>query len=508
MKQYRSYQYPWILPVLFGLIASVASPLYGQTADPLGDQPVDPFSPHVISRPEPRVKSELIIERVEPTDNPDAPSIEERIEAALREKTTIDAYEWPLTDIIEDLSKKHKIPIRIDLRTFQEEGIDPTMPILQTFDGISLGAALKLMLGEHGLEYVIKRESLMITSNYEAKYQLSTRVYEITDLHVATDYVSAPEYDGIVSIEDAITGTIKPQTWTRFGGWGTVSLQPVAEGLVLVISQRREIHKAITALLRALRKVNAHNEEGEKKPKLYYDVSTLSPEARAAERRIAEVLKQPVTLNVIEEKLSEVLKQIGKTYKIPVHIDEQEVEFVGTDPATPVTCSYEKISLGAALGLISDRHELAYTINHESLIITGAVEVNFCNLRTRVYDVTDLVRFETEEGKSFVDIETLKNTIRYSLDPKARRFIPNDGPGTIEMVQLPRRVAMVVDQSPAVQQQIVKLLATLRSVNEKEKGDTPYYHAKPEPPADPPEGKAAGRERKIPAPMTESGGMF
>jgi hypothetical protein len=52
----------------------------------------------------------------------------------------------------------------------------------QDSKGITLKNALKLVLAEHDLAYVIKYEVLLITTKDKASNELSTRVYPVADL--------------------------------------------------------------------------------------------------------------------------------------------------------------------------------------------------------------------------------------------------------------------------------------------------------------------------------------
>ena len=107
---------------------------------------------------------------------------ESKILAALDDKTELDFAEQPLTDVVDYLKQRHDIEIQLDSKALTDAGIGTDTPISRVIKGITLRSALKLLLSELDLTYVIKNEVLMITSKTEAENMLSTRVYPVADL--------------------------------------------------------------------------------------------------------------------------------------------------------------------------------------------------------------------------------------------------------------------------------------------------------------------------------------
>ncbi len=109
-------------------------------------------------------------------------SSEAKIYTELNTKTECDFTETPLADVIEYFESRHDIPIELDLKALQDEAVDSSVPVTRSLKGITLKAALRLILREHNLTYVVKDEVLMITTKTEADAFLSTRVYPVADL--------------------------------------------------------------------------------------------------------------------------------------------------------------------------------------------------------------------------------------------------------------------------------------------------------------------------------------
>ncbi|GIX05466.1 MAG: hypothetical protein KatS3mg114_1335 [Planctomycetaceae bacterium] len=107
---------------------------------------------------------------------------EERIEAALNERTEVDFVDYPLSEALEYLRDYHGIEIWIDRNALQEEGIDPSKPVNLQLSGITLRSCLRLLLEPEGLTYAIQDEVMKITTQAKADEALSVRVYPVADL--------------------------------------------------------------------------------------------------------------------------------------------------------------------------------------------------------------------------------------------------------------------------------------------------------------------------------------
>ncbi len=109
---------------------------------------------------------------------------EKKIQKELGEPTTIDFIDTPLEDVLNYLEDLHEIEIELDLRALDDLGIDSGSPINRSLQGIALRSALRLMLDDLDLTYIIDNEVLIITSVEEAETRLVTKVYPVADLVV------------------------------------------------------------------------------------------------------------------------------------------------------------------------------------------------------------------------------------------------------------------------------------------------------------------------------------
>lgn len=110
---------------------------------------------------------------------------EDKILKALDDETQIEFIETPLETVIDYLEDLHGIQIEIDARALDLLGIGSDTPITRDLKGISLRSALRLMLKDLELDYVVKDEVLQITSPEEVQAALITKVYPVGDLVIS-----------------------------------------------------------------------------------------------------------------------------------------------------------------------------------------------------------------------------------------------------------------------------------------------------------------------------------
>ena len=118
---------------------------------------------------------------------------EKKIEAALKSPTQLEFVDTPLTDVIDYLKDYHQIEIQLDKKAMEDAGVGTDTPVTKSLKGVSLRSALRLMLAELNLKYVIKDEVLLITTTEAAENMLTTRVYSVADLVIP---IRTPNFAG------------------------------------------------------------------------------------------------------------------------------------------------------------------------------------------------------------------------------------------------------------------------------------------------------------------------
>jgi hypothetical protein len=219
---------------------------------------VPPATRVASSRPAPPRAS--LPERPLPPPGPNSPTLlsheesvaDRKILQALNQPTQIEFVETPLKDVIDYLQDLHHIEIQMDSPALKEAGVDESAAITKHLTGISLRSALKLILDELQLKWVIHNEVLLITSPAKAE----SDEYMVTKAYPVTDLVQ-PIPDGSVELqplEDLLTTTVASKTWVDNGGTGAISHIIVGNRVLLVFSQSQEVHEEIESTLNMLRK--------------------------------------------------------------------------------------------------------------------------------------------------------------------------------------------------------------------------------------------------------------
>jgi hypothetical protein len=181
-------------------------------------------------------------------NSPSAAKIQQALRGQLK-SPGLDFTEAPLKELVTYIEDTYDIPVQLDTVALAEEGIDPQEPVTAKLHGISLRSALRLMLEQLGLTYIIQDEVLIITSPVEAEAHLVICVYDVRDLLRATR--QTVDFDPLI---DTIVSCISSETWAENGG-GESEIRPLPPGL-LVISQTAPVHEEIEDFLNTVREMN------------------------------------------------------------------------------------------------------------------------------------------------------------------------------------------------------------------------------------------------------------
>ncbi len=183
---------------------------------------------------------------------------EAAIMEALAKPTEMEFVETPLSDVIDWLKDHHHIEIQLDNRALSDVGIGSDTPVTKNVMGPTLRSALRLLLRDLNLTYMIQDEVLLITTLEEAESRLTTKVLDVSDLVVCRDKDDDlwDDYDTLI---DVITISIKPTTWDQVGGPGAITGASLGTAKVLIVSQTQEVHEDIAPLLAAIREIAKKN---------------------------------------------------------------------------------------------------------------------------------------------------------------------------------------------------------------------------------------------------------
>ncbi len=165
----------------------------------------------------------------------------------LNRRVDIDFREIPLVDVQEYLQDLTGLPVQLDMRALEDNGISPDLPLTFQQHQISLRAALNFMLRRHALGWHCSGEVLLITTADVAAHELEDLIYPVADLAGQAD--GTHQCDELVEL---LQSTVRPDSWSIFGGPGAIVGTP--DGKMLVVAQTRECHEQIGGLLKELRR--------------------------------------------------------------------------------------------------------------------------------------------------------------------------------------------------------------------------------------------------------------
>jgi len=95
--------------------------------------------------------------------------------------------EAPLRDVQRAISDEFRIPVEIDTKALEDAGLDLDTPVTQNSSNISLRSALRRLLNNVDLAYIVKDEVLLITTKEAASENLVVKVYPVADLVLPVD---------------------------------------------------------------------------------------------------------------------------------------------------------------------------------------------------------------------------------------------------------------------------------------------------------------------------------
>lgn len=170
----------------------------------------------------------------------------EKIAAALDAETQIEFVEVPLEEAIASIVKQHSIPIYLDRRALEENGLATDQPVTLTLSKHKLRNVLAFLLRELDLTYTVQGESLVITTVDAEEGKLLDRIYWLEGTGFATG-----DYDSIMNS----LRNINPDNWETLGGPSTI-VPLVSKRPALLISTTYGVHESIETLLQTLRETH------------------------------------------------------------------------------------------------------------------------------------------------------------------------------------------------------------------------------------------------------------
>jgi hypothetical protein len=185
-------------------------------------------------------------------------------EISEKEKTILRALNSPikaqwrnsaLRDVIEYLSTVSGQVLFIDKRAMEELNLTEESPV--SFFApreVTMRTALRKILQDNGMTYVVKDEVIYITSQQRAKDMMVTKTYYVGDLTTGLGPLGNPlqvgpliaaqqEMENARIIADMIKEQLDPSSWQGGGGAGTITYSPLNKAFI--IRQSAEVHSLL-----------------------------------------------------------------------------------------------------------------------------------------------------------------------------------------------------------------------------------------------------------------------
>jgi hypothetical protein len=149
--------------------------------DPQVDKTVS-FTPEGTSVSTPGSMSAALKKEADKGALPSGGFSDEALKKTLLESCSIDFENTPLDVAINSLMARYKIEIKIDRKALESVGLELDEPITKKVSNVSLRSALKIMLGDLELTYMIKGNVLLITTQEVYLDSLDLKDYPVSDL--------------------------------------------------------------------------------------------------------------------------------------------------------------------------------------------------------------------------------------------------------------------------------------------------------------------------------------
>lgn len=181
----------------------------------------------------------------------------DKIDAALAKPCIIDYVDTPLKDVMANLADQSGVTFVLT-RKLEDAGVQPDQPVTRSIKNLSLKSALRLMLNDLNLSYMVRNECIVITTKEDAQSpeNMETRAYPVKDLletfRLPAKDTASFDFDPLVEL---ITSSIEPDSWQDVGGPGSISGSDAAGALL--ISTRRDLHDRVAGALTSLRRAKS-----------------------------------------------------------------------------------------------------------------------------------------------------------------------------------------------------------------------------------------------------------
>lgn len=180
---------------------------------------------------------------------------EMRIMQALAQPINVEFKGSRLQDVVDTISTMTGTTIMIDKPSLDENQLSYDTPVsFAVKTKVATRTALRAMLNQLGMTYVVRDGVIQITSLPRARDMMVTKSYYIGDLVAVSGFFGGATTYGIAldqaqlsqninGIVDMVVSTLDPMSWQGKGGTGTVGFN--IPTMSLIVRQSAEVHMMI-----------------------------------------------------------------------------------------------------------------------------------------------------------------------------------------------------------------------------------------------------------------------
>ncbi|MBL8800024.1 MAG: hypothetical protein JNM56_39440 [Planctomycetia bacterium] len=176
---------------------------------------------------------------------------EKEILSSLNKEVSVDYKGGAFFDVIEDLSTKLGVPILLDKNSLADALVTSDTQVNFAVKGVKARTVLRKVLGEVGLAYIIKDETIQVVTERQAKETMVTKTYFLGSIIAGGPLQNSglrwwpgisqfEALQNVLSVVNLIQSTVDPPSWQANGGQGTIAFH--APSMALIIRNSAEVH--------------------------------------------------------------------------------------------------------------------------------------------------------------------------------------------------------------------------------------------------------------------------
>lgn len=400
------------------------------------------------------------------------PAIDAPFRKGLESRVPIEFVDVPLQEVADFLADAGDLPIVIDRAALRDEGMRLDPPVAHRAADTPIETVLDRVLPPLGLTWIVKDESIVVTSRAAAdeSKNLQRVVYDVRAVLAALDSVKrtpdvvvservypVPPADGcLFGCEDAsaakddlveaiVRTTGRPETWEDNGGPASV----VVANELLIVRASQRVQREVDGLLATIATIVAGGSHA----------PVERTRETAADERARAALDTEVAVQFVDVPLRDAAEFLADVAKVEITLDRDGLEEDGIPLDEPVNLQL-KASLRSVLSQILEPLDLTTIVRHGAIVLTSeVVSEEFEFLETVVCDVrADRVAGADEELVADMFLRMIGRPISWA-----------DQGGGGDVVTLPGGL-LVVRQGQQNVRQLENLLAELRAARQEQAG--------------------------------------